>query len=165
MSAEWIEVLRAACTTSSQSRIARQLGYSGAVVSQVLSGTYAGDLQRVQAAVEGALMNAQVDCPVLGLIGRARCVEIQRRPFTPTNPANVALYRACRNGCPHSFLPPTCRMAASAAQPAVAHNTGSAGTVSQQAAISHGVTAPTGRRKRPTDSDNPSNREDNTCMP
>lgn len=147
----WIDLLRASCTVTSQAHVARKIGYSQAVVCQVLSGTYNGDLQRVRAAVEGALMNVQVDCPVLGLISRAKCVEIQRRPFTPTNPANVALYRACRSGCPHSFLPPTCRVSdPSAAQPAVAHNTGSAGAVSQRAAISHGVTAPTGRRKRPT---------------
>lgn len=150
MNEPWIELLRSACGTSSQSSVARKVGYSSAVISQVLSGTYNGDLQRVQAAVEGALMNVQVECPVLGLISRARCVEIQRMPFTPTNPANVALYRACRSGCPHSFLPPTLSIDTSAAQPAVAHNTGSAGAVSQRAAISHGVTAPTGRRKRPT---------------
>lgn len=153
MTEPWIEVLRRECTATSQARVARRLGYTQATVSAVLQGTYRGNLDRVHAAVEGALMNAQVECPVLGLISRARCVEIQRRPFTPTNPANVALYRACRSGCPHSFLPPTCRVHdPSAAQPAVAHNTGSAGAVSQRAAISHGVTASTGRRKRPTHS-------------
>lgn len=146
MSEPWLEVLREAVARSSQTRVARRIGYCNSVVSTVLAGTYAGDLQRVQAAVEGALMNAQVECPVLGLISRAKCVEIQRRPFTPTNPMNVTLYRACRSGCPHSFLPPTAEEPL-AAQPAVACNSGSAGTASP--VISSGLTAPTRRRKRP----------------
>lgn len=148
MSEPWIEVLRAAVAQSSQVRVARALGYSNSVVSSVLGGTYAGDLQRVRAAVEGALMNARVDCPVLDTISRARCVEVQRRPFTPTNPMNVSLYRACRAGCPHSFLQPMPQVRASADQPAVSHNSGSTGAVCPTA-ISGRVTVPTRRRKRP----------------
>lgn len=151
MSAQWIEILRAACAQTSQAAVARRIGYTSPVVCQVLNGTYRGDLQRVQAAVEGALMQVQVDCPVLGLISRARCVEIQRMPFTPTNPTNVKLYRACRSGCPHSFLPPTLKPA-SADQPAVSNNTGSRGArhCTADSRESACVTRPTRRRKRPT---------------
>lgn len=145
---EWIAILRAACTQRSQAAVARELGYTSPVVCQVLKGTYKGDVNRVQAAVEGALMQLQVDCPVLGLISRQRCVENQRRPFTPTNPMNVQLYRACRSGCPHSFLPPTPKPAP-ADQPAVSNNTGSRGA--RQCADTRDsacVTRPTRRRKR-----------------
>lgn len=157
MNEPWIELLHASCRMASQASVARKVGYSGAVISQVLSGTYTGDLARVQAAVEGALMNTTVECPVLGTISRAKCIAIQRQPFTPTNPTNVALYRACRSGCPHSFLKPTF---ASGAQPAVAlrSNTGSKGAVSTpargvaspQLVSPRRVTSPTRRRKRPS---------------
>lgn len=149
MNAMWIEVLRKACESSSQAAVARRIGYTSPVVNQVLAGTYPGNLQRVQAAVEGALMNATVDCPVLGEISRAQCIAWQRRPFTPTNPLAVRMYRACRN-CPHSFLPQDgAPNALPAAQPAVARNTGSDGVVLSRSRRASGrVTSPTGRRKR-----------------
>lgn len=102
----WLETLRAAAAATSQSSVARRINYSGAVVSQVLSGTYRGDLRRVQAAVEGALMAQTVDCPVVGDMPRQKCVEHQRSPRRSTNPMAVALYHACRNGCPNSLIPP-----------------------------------------------------------
>lgn len=126
---DWLDVLRAACAAQSQTQVARLLGYSVTVVNQVLKSTYKGDLSRIQAAVEGALMHAEVECPVAGLIPRQRCIEHQRRPFAPTNPMNVQLYRACRSGCPHSLLSPDPRFAGHA-QPEVAPNTGSRSAVS-----------------------------------
>jgi DNA-binding transcriptional regulator YdaS (Cro superfamily) len=104
MTAPWVEVLRAACAVSTQGSVATRLGYSAAVVNQVLKGTYKGDLQRVQRAVEGALMGSVVDCPIVGQIPRQRCVEHQRAPFRATNPSAVQLYRACRGGCVHSLI-------------------------------------------------------------
>jgi len=101
-SADWIEVLRDACRHATQGAVARRIGYSSPVVNQVLSGSYKGDLNRVQAAVEGALMAALVDCPVIGEIPRQRCIEHQRRPFTPTNPTNIQLYKTCPV-CEHSL--------------------------------------------------------------
>lgn len=96
----WIDLLREACAASSQKAVAGRIGYSPATLSQVLSGTYKGDLSRVQAAVEGALMQASVDCPVIGELPRQRCIEHQRAPFAPTNPMRVQLYAACKT-CPH----------------------------------------------------------------
>lgn len=107
MSAElWLQVLRDACTSSTQGAVAQKIGYSAAVVSTVLSGTYRGDLQRVQLAVEGALMAATVDCPVVGDMPQQRCIEHQRTPFRSTNHMVVQIYHACRGGCPHSLVKP-----------------------------------------------------------
>lgn len=104
MSAGWIEVLRQACESSTQGAVAERIGYSTTVVNQVLKGAYKGDLQRVQRAVEGALMGSTVDCPVVGEIPRQKCVEHQRATFRSTNHMAVQLYNACRSGCPNSFL-------------------------------------------------------------
>lgn len=100
----WIELLRAAAAGGGQKSVAARIGYSPGVVSAVLSGTYKGDLRRVQKAVEGALMQAEVECPVLGTLAQQKCIEIQRRPFSCSNPTDVQLYRACRDGCPHSLI-------------------------------------------------------------
>lgn len=99
----WVTALREACAASSQLQVAARIGYSAAVVNAVLAGNYSGNLERVQRAVEGALMAMTVDCPVIGELPRQRCIEHQRTPFTATNPARVALYRACRGGCPHAL--------------------------------------------------------------
>ncbi len=97
---QWVAALRDACLGMSQREVAALIGYSESVISQVLKSKYRGDLRRVQAAVEGGLMGATVDCPVVGVIPRQRCIEHQRRPFAATNPTRVQLYRACRT-CPH----------------------------------------------------------------
>jgi hypothetical protein len=101
---DWIDILRARCAETSQARVADKIGYSPAVISTVLKGTYAGDLTAVEKAVRGAFMGATVDCPVLGAIASNRCLEEQRKPFAATNPHRVTLYRACRSGCAHSAL-------------------------------------------------------------
>jgi DNA transposition AAA+ family ATPase len=101
---EWIARLRAECGRTSQTAVARKIGYSPTVVNRILKGNYEGDLQAVQKAIEGALMGATVNCPVLQEIAANRCLEIQNQPFAATNPERVRLYRACRDGCPNSRL-------------------------------------------------------------
>ena len=100
----WVAVLRAAAAGSSQARIGQRIGYSAAVVNQVLKGTYNGDLTAVEKAVRGALMNETVECPVAGVgeIRKDQCLRFQRQPLRATNRANVALYRACP-ACPNNL--------------------------------------------------------------
>lgn len=103
MSKDWIVALKAECEQSSQGKAAKIIGYSTAVVSQVLNGVYNGDLSAVEQSVKGALMGATVDCPCIGDIPRNRCMEHQKRSgkMSPTNPLRVQLSRTC----------PTCRYA------------------------------------------------------
>ena len=94
----WLEILRQACESQGQKPVASQIGFSVTTVSQVLSGAYKADMKRIRTAVEGALMGAVVECPVIGEIPRQRCIEHQRRAcrFAATNPARVQLSKACR---------------------------------------------------------------------
>ncbi|MFO1038118.1 MAG: helix-turn-helix transcriptional regulator [Geminicoccaceae bacterium] len=114
----WLEELRAACAATSQTEVARRLGYSASTISMVLKGTYNGDLKRFSQAVEGLLLSAEVECPVLETIPRHRCVAEQKRqealksPLS-TNATRVQLWRWCRGPCPHSRI----RKGASDAQP------------------------------------------------
>ena len=101
---EWVAALAKSCDRSDQKQTAYRIGYSPPVVNQVLKRTYKGNLKRVQTAVEGALMAATVDCPVVGEIGADKCLQIQRQALAPTNPERVKLWRACRGGCRHSRI-------------------------------------------------------------
>lgn len=96
----WVTALAEAAQRETQAGIARRLDYSASTISQVLSRTYRGDLGRVEQVVAGALMGATVDCPILGDIGRDRCLTEQREPFRATSALRAHLFHACQR-CPH----------------------------------------------------------------
>jgi len=100
----WLATLREQCRAKTQGKVAEQIGYSPAVVNQVLQGKYPGDLKRVEKAVRGAFMGETCNCPVLGEIPVNLCLETQKKPFASTNPQRVRLYRACRAGCVNSQI-------------------------------------------------------------
>lgn len=101
---DWIAELAELAETQGLNACASRLGYSAAVISQTLSNTYRGNLSNVEGKVRGALMGATVDCPVLGQIGRDVCLSWQAKERATTNAMRARLYRACRDGCPHSRL-------------------------------------------------------------
>jgi len=93
---EWVDALAAAATANGASEVAKRLGYSPSVISQVLSSSYRGDLGKVEQMVRGALMGSTVVCPVLDEIGRDQCRREQSAPFRATNSTRARLRRACR---------------------------------------------------------------------
>ena len=84
----------------------KRIGYSRSAISNVINGKYPGDLTRFEQMVRGALMSLLVECPVLGTIGRDRCLTEQKEPFRATSRHRAQLYHACRNGCPNAKLSP-----------------------------------------------------------
>jgi hypothetical protein len=101
---DWVQALAQECDRTNQTLVARQLSYSSAVVSNVISAKYAGNLVAVEQAVRGALMKATVHCPVVGELGADTCNTHQRAPWSPHNPQRIQFYRACRGGCAHSRI-------------------------------------------------------------
>jgi hypothetical protein len=101
---DWVLALAKACDESSQSAVAKRIGKSGALVSTVLNKAYGAGLTAVEQVVRGALMSATVDCPAVGEMPADLCITHQRETWSPHNPQRIALYRACRAGCPHSRL-------------------------------------------------------------
>lgn len=99
---EWLIELASLADREGLAGAAKRIGYSKAAVSTVLNGKYAGDVDRVEQMVRGALMAEQVDCPVLGDIGRDRCLSEQKEEFRGTSAFRAQLYHACRGGCPHA---------------------------------------------------------------
>jgi uncharacterized protein involved in cysteine biosynthesis len=101
---DWVAELVRECNRSSAAGVAKRIGYSGAVVSQIIASKYPGDIARVEQKVRGALMGDKVMCPVVGEIGRDRCLDEQRMGNTGASSIRAKLYRACRSGCPHSHI-------------------------------------------------------------
>lgn len=101
----WVEALRAECArVKSQHKVGQRLGVSASLINQVINGNYKADTRSIEARVRGELMNETVQCPVMGECSKRRCVDVQAQPFAATNPQRVALWRACRSGCPFSSL-------------------------------------------------------------
>jgi hypothetical protein len=101
---DWIEALTQACDRRSQNAVAKQIGYSGALVSQVINNRYGGGLTAVEQAVRGAFMSATVNCPIVGDLPADICNTHQRASWAPHNPTRIAFYKGCRDGCPHSRI-------------------------------------------------------------
>jgi DNA-binding transcriptional regulator YdaS (Cro superfamily) len=98
---EWVRALAEECDRTSQLQAAKRLGVSGSLVNQVLKHVYNGRYDGIEARVKGELLRETVLCPVLGEISSRRCLDEQARPYANTNRIRVALYKACRSGCPN----------------------------------------------------------------
>jgi hypothetical protein len=91
-----IEALAVEAQKTSGTAVAKRLGYSPALISQLISGRYPGDVDLAKARIRGALMGEQVECPVLGSIPRDRCINESLRPFAATNSIRARLFHACK---------------------------------------------------------------------
>lgn len=103
---DWIAELARFASSTSGATAAKRIGYSQAVISHVVRASYAGDMRRVEDKVRGALMGMKVTCPVVGEIGRDRCLDEQKKPRSATSSIRSKLWRNCHGQgaplCPHS---------------------------------------------------------------
>lgn len=100
----WLVELRNQCNRRPQRKVAKELGYSSSVVSQVLKGKYAGNLNNVAEMVCSVYLGQTVICPVMGELEVHRCKQYQKETFSATNRQRVRRYRACRTGCVNSDI-------------------------------------------------------------
>lgn len=92
----WLDLLKkAVAEAGNQAAVARELGYSPAVISQALQGIYPGDTEKLAAKVIETYGNETVECPLLGTIPLGRCVKNQQLPFSSANPLAVQLWATC----------------------------------------------------------------------
>lgn len=96
----WVKMLATACSEASQNRIAKQLGVSAALISNVLANKYRGDMVRIEDLVNGVFMNGTIICPALGEIPISDCRgwREKAKKFGNSNSQRVKMYRAC-NAC------------------------------------------------------------------
>jgi len=102
---EVIALAQACVEFGTQGKAAQRIGYSNSVVSSVLNRKYKGSYPEVYARIRASFMRSSIACPVLGAINGGRCAEAQRMPPSVTG-KDAQIYRACREGCPHSSLAP-----------------------------------------------------------
>jgi len=100
----WLKELRDQCSRQPQSKVAKEMGYSPAVINQVLAGKYRGSLEKVSSMVCSLYLGETVICPVMGELPTHRCKQYQQETFSATNPLRVRRYRACRAGCHNSEI-------------------------------------------------------------
>lgn len=96
---DWVVALAEAANASSLSLAGKRISYAASTVSQVISGSYKGDMARMEEMVRGAFMAATVDCPEQGEMARNVCLEWQRRPYTDVSAMHIRMWRACQR-CP-----------------------------------------------------------------
>lgn len=95
---------RAGSLHNRQRMIAAQIGYSNAVIHEVLRNKYRGNAENIASAARRHLESETADCPILGQIAHEDCVTHQRAKFHAANPQMVRLWRACRAGCAYSAI-------------------------------------------------------------
>lgn len=91
----WMEILRAEVAKSSQSKVAKKLGYSITTVSHILNDKYAGKTDKfAQKVIE---VFAVVECPYLNKeIAKPECVEFSSCKAPTHNPIKMQHWRACQ---------------------------------------------------------------------
>lgn len=100
---DWLEALIAACDKpgSSQSKVAKELGRTPGVISEVMRNRYKGDMKDFEDRVRAVYFETQIKCPALDWISTADCLQWRDEATELKQGAMmVRMYRAC-NACPH----------------------------------------------------------------
>lgn len=95
-------VLAREADRTSQNKVAKRIGRTGSLVSQVIANKYGASLDLVEESVRGALMSEKADCPGMGEpIPRDVCQAWRQKAkkYSGHNAQRVAMFRACRR-CP-----------------------------------------------------------------
>jgi hypothetical protein len=99
---DWALALAAACDAKGRAPVARSLGYSESVLSQMLSNNYGGNVAKVSAKIRAVIMAEMMDCPEEGPMKLDMCQRHQaRREADIQNGWHRRMFAACRSGCPH----------------------------------------------------------------
>ena len=103
---DWIEVLAVESGRTSQAAVAKRIGRSAAVISQILRRAYPADMARIEERVRGVFLDAKVLCPALGDLPAQTCQDWRAKAasFAIGNPLRTRMYRAC-NTCPRHLQP------------------------------------------------------------
>lgn len=100
---DWVIRLAEECAATSQVKVAKRLGRSGALVNQVLRNRYKGDMAGVEDCVRGLFMNGTIECPALGAIPSNECHDWIKKFRNPSqsNMLRIRMFRACKK-CPRN---------------------------------------------------------------
>ncbi len=98
----WVEVLIKACDAkgSSQGKVAKRLGYSATVVSQIIHKSYPSIDDALETRILDIFDGQNVKCPARGLIRAEECVKWRDKAseLHSSSPIHVQMFVAC-NTC------------------------------------------------------------------
>lgn len=97
---DWVCALIKACDArgASQNRVARRLGLTGAVVSQVIRNNYGAKTDRIEARVRAVFLDGKIACPALGEISAETCMNWRdaSHALSSVSPVKVRMFTACK---------------------------------------------------------------------
>ncbi|NRB18340.1 MAG: hypothetical protein HRU33_12415 [Rhodobacteraceae bacterium] len=101
---KWITALIRACDATSQNKVAKRLGITASTVSQAISNSYQGRMDRLEVRVRSVYIDADVTCPAIGIISAETCMGWRDVSGTllSTSPNRARMFRACGR-CPHNM--------------------------------------------------------------
>lgn len=97
---DWVRALAERADETSQSIVAREVGYSTTAISTIIGNTYAArDTSAFEEAVRASVMREAIICPVFGETSLAQCVEWRQhasRPPRTISSLHVQMRVACK---------------------------------------------------------------------
>jgi len=99
---DWVLVLAKEADATSQNKLAKRIGRTSGLISQVIGNTYGARLDAIEEVVRGVLMSAKVNCPGAGeAITTDKCQEWRKKSkeYRGNNSQRVRMFKACRS-CP-----------------------------------------------------------------
>jgi hypothetical protein len=100
---DWIAELAARCDATSQRSVAVQIGVSSPFISKLINRTYEAGYDEAEVTVRAAIMNENVECPIVIMpMPLASCLRNRRREAPPIN----LMHRQFASACPTCPLNP-----------------------------------------------------------
>lgn len=97
----WVRLLASACDTSSQRKVADEMGKSSGYISRIVNRNYAGSYEEAELLVRSRYSGEGVICPLWGEIPLASCIRNRRRDGPPRNQQHLAHAATCPT-CPNN---------------------------------------------------------------
>jgi hypothetical protein len=93
---DWVIALAEFCDEKkSQSKAAKEIGYSPAAINQVLKNKYVGDTQKLSEKIRGLLLKETVCCPEFGTMTLDKCIDYQSGNSFASSAQKIRFSRAC----------------------------------------------------------------------
>jgi len=99
---DWVQRLAEEADRTSQNKVAKKLGYTASLISQIINNRYGAGTEIFEQVVRGRLMAETVECPGLrDDITKDVCLSWRdkARDYSGHNALRVQMFRACRR-CP-----------------------------------------------------------------
>jgi hypothetical protein len=95
-STELLPLFKAKCEEIGQSAVAKQIGKSGAAVSQLYNDVYPSPPEPLLRSFEEEFCNTTLLCPEMGEISLKRCSNERNIPLSASSARRIRMHNACK---------------------------------------------------------------------